>query len=86
MSSASALLKTLRPHQWVKNVFVVAALVFSRHLGEPTYVLRTAIAFLCFCLLSGAVYAFNDVRDVEADRATQGPQPTDARVLRRIGE
>ena len=63
-----ALLRTLRPHQWVKNVFVGAALVFARKLGEPAYVARTAVAFLAFCLVSGAVYAFNDVRDVEADR------------------
>jgi decaprenyl-phosphate phosphoribosyltransferase len=64
-----ALLKTLRPHQWVKNLFVAAALVFSRHLTDVEYVVRTGIAVLTFCLLSGAVYAFNDVRDVEGDRA-----------------
>jgi decaprenyl-phosphate phosphoribosyltransferase len=64
-----ALLKTIRPHQWVKNSFVAAALVFSRHLTNPEYVLRTGVAVLAFCLLSGAVYCFNDVRDVEADRA-----------------
>ena len=63
-----AIVRTLRPHQWVKNVFVGAALVFARHLRYPAYVWRTAIAFGAFCLISGAVYAFNDVRDVEADR------------------
>ncbi|MCW5809099.1 MAG: UbiA prenyltransferase family protein [Deltaproteobacteria bacterium] len=69
MSAATALLRTLRPHQWVKNVFVAAPLVFSRHLTDGAYVLRTALAVAAFCALSGAVYAFNDVRDVEADRA-----------------
>jgi len=63
-----ALLQTLRPHQWVKNVFVGAALVFSRNLTDPVDALRTLAAFAAFCLLSGAVYAFNDVRDVDADR------------------
>lgn len=63
-----ALIKTLRPHQWVKNVFVAAPLVFARHLEDTAYLWRTAVAVLAFCLLSGAVYAFNDVRDVEADR------------------
>jgi 4-hydroxybenzoate polyprenyltransferase len=48
---------------------VAAALVFSRHLTDSAYVIRTGLAVLCFCLLSGAVYAFNDVRDVEGDRA-----------------
>lgn len=69
MSSAVALIKTIRPHQWVKNVFVAAPLVFARHLTEPDYLWRTAVAVLVFSLLSGAVYAFNDVHDVEADRA-----------------
>lgn len=63
-----ALLRTLRPQQWVKNVFVAAPLVFSRNLENSAYVLRTAIAVLAFCLLSGAVYCFNDVRDIEADK------------------
>jgi 4-hydroxybenzoate polyprenyltransferase len=64
-----ALLRTLRPHQWVKNGFVLAPLVFSRHLLDAAYATRAGLAFLAFCLVSGAVYAFNDVRDVDADRA-----------------
>lgn len=67
-SPAVALLKTLRPHQWVKNLFVAAPLVFAEKLTEPAYLLRSALAVLAFCALSGAVYAFNDVRDVDADR------------------
>src|SRR4051812_32991708 len=62
------LLRTLRPQQWVKNVFVAAPVVFSRHLEDRNFLAREAIAVLAFCLLSGAVYCFNDVRDVEADR------------------
>ncbi len=64
-----ALVKTLRPRQWLKNIFVAAALVFARHLLDLDYALRTLAALVAFCLVSGAVYAFNDVRDVEADRA-----------------
>ncbi len=67
--SIAALFKLLRPHQWVKNVFVAAPLVFARHLADWDYVVRTGLAMLAFCALSGAVYAFNDVRDAEADRA-----------------
>ncbi|HEY1813066.1 MAG TPA: UbiA prenyltransferase family protein [Kofleriaceae bacterium] len=63
-----ALLRTIRPRQWVKNVFVAAPIVFSRHLEDRGYLIREAIAVLAFCLVSGAVYAFNDVRDVAADR------------------
>lgn len=69
MSPVVAVAKTLRPHQWVKNLFVAAPLVFAKHLLEAEPLLRTLGAVLAFCALSSAVYAFNDLRDVEADRA-----------------
>ena len=69
MRAVRALIRTLRPQQWVKNLFVAAPLVFARHLEDPTYLVRSALAVLAFCALSGAVYAFNDVLDVEQDRA-----------------
>ncbi len=67
-STALAILRTVRPKQWVKNVFTLAALVFSKHLLDPSYSLRAFAAFAVFCALSGAVYAFNDLRDVQSDR------------------
>jgi 4-hydroxybenzoate polyprenyltransferase len=69
VSRALGILRTLRPRQWVKNAFVAAPLVFSKHLRDPEAALHAGIAVAAFCALSGAVYAFNDVRDVEADRA-----------------
>lgn len=83
MRATLGLLKTLRPHQWVKNLFVVAALVFSRHLGDLDYVIRAVLALAAFCALSGAVYTFNDVRDVDADREhpTKRHRPIAAGVL-----
>jgi 4-hydroxybenzoate polyprenyltransferase len=68
MSTARAVLATMRPRQWVKNLFVAAPLVFSKNLTEPELAARALLALAAFCLLSGAVYAFNDVRDAEADR------------------
>jgi decaprenyl-phosphate phosphoribosyltransferase len=53
----------------MKNVFVGAPIVFARDLTNRDYLWREAAAVLAFCLLSGAVYAFNDVLDIEADRA-----------------
>jgi 4-hydroxybenzoate polyprenyltransferase len=63
-----ALLKTMRPRQWTKNVFVFAALVFDGKLFHLTDFLRTLAGFALFCLISSAVYIFNDLLDVEADR------------------
>jgi len=65
---AVSFLIALRPRQWVKNVFVFAALVFAGRLADPTAVLRVCGAFGVFCVLSSAVYLINDVRDREADR------------------
>ncbi len=58
----------MRLHQWVKNLFVVAPAVFARRLEDSEALGRTALAFLCFGFASSAVYLFNDLRDVEADR------------------
>ncbi len=63
-----ALLKTMRPRQWTKNVFIFAALVFDKQLVVLSSVLRTVAAFVLFCMISSAVYIFNDLSDVEADR------------------
>lgn len=63
-----ALLKTMRPRQWTKNIFLFAALVFDSKLFILTDFLRTLAGFGAFCLISSAVYIFNDLLDVEADR------------------
>ena len=63
-----ALLASLRPRQWTKNLLVLAGLIFSRGLHEPALVARSALAFALFCLLSGGVYLINDVMDAERDR------------------
>jgi decaprenyl-phosphate phosphoribosyltransferase len=59
----------MRPHQWVKNLFVVAPLVFAKELFDAPMAMRTAWAFVLFCLASSTVYVLNDLSDVEADRA-----------------
>jgi decaprenyl-phosphate phosphoribosyltransferase len=64
-----ALIKTCRPHQWIKNLFVAAPLMFARRIDDPTAVVQTIIAVICFCLLSSSVYFLNDIVDVERDRA-----------------
>jgi len=64
----AALLKLMRPAHWVKNVFVLAPVVFAQRLTDPHSITLALLAFVCFCLASSAVYAFNDIRDREEDR------------------
>ncbi|MBI4706213.1 MAG: UbiA prenyltransferase family protein [Deltaproteobacteria bacterium] len=66
---ALGLARTLRPQQWVKNLFVLAPVVFAKHLTHPSVIKGALGAFGIFCLLSGAVYALNDLVDAEADRS-----------------
>jgi len=63
----SAILHSMRPRQWVKNLFVFGGVVFSERLFTPA-VWTAAAAFVIFCALSGAVYLLNDVADRDKDR------------------
>lgn len=63
-----ALIQSLRPHQWTKNLVLFAALGLSKHLFEAEPLVRSLAAFVVFCGLSGTVYLINDVADVERDR------------------
>ena len=58
----------LRPLQWLKNGFVFAPIFFSSNLLKWELFWPTLIVFMAFCLISSAIYCFNDLRDVEADR------------------
>jgi len=62
------LLKSMRPRQWTKNAFVLAAVIFDRQLTHPEALLRSLAGFFLFCLLSSSVYLINDIADREADR------------------
>lgn len=70
VQTAYYLLKTARPRQWLKNLAVYAALVFSGFFFQdfPLYLLRVTAIFFLFCFLSSAVYILNDIADRESDR------------------
>ena len=61
------LLVAARPRQWVKNLVVFAALVFSGNAVDSGALITTVFAFLIFCLLSSVMYLVNDLVDVERD-------------------
>lgn len=61
-------LKLMRPHHYIKNVLVFAALACSGQLFDPQKFLADALGFAAFCMISSVVYIINDIRDVEKDR------------------
>lgn len=63
-----SLIKLLRPHQWIKNTFVFAGIVFSGHFLEIDYITTTIFAFIVFCFAASGVYIFNDIFDRKQDR------------------
>lgn len=62
------LFKSLRPQQWLKNLFIFAPLIFSENIFDRSMFLQTLLAFGIFCVLSGALYILNDLKDLEEDR------------------
>lgn len=68
-TTLSPLLKTMRPRQWPKNLFVYAALVFDGTLDNlAPRLVQTTAAFVLLCLMSSAVYIMNDLADIDSDR------------------
>ena len=73
MISGAAMVKGIvelvRPTQWTKNAVVFAALIFSKNIFNWAYLASAVLGFIVFCLLSGAVYTFNDIIDRDSDKA-----------------
>jgi 4-hydroxybenzoate polyprenyltransferase len=67
-SPLRAAIKTARPQEWIKNVFVFAALLFSGKFNDAGAVVEATLAFLSFCAISSAGYYVNDLIDIELDR------------------
>lgn len=64
----SNLLKLIRPHQWLKNVFVMLPMFFGGSLLDPSDIRASVVTFFAFSFIASSVYCFNDIIDVEADR------------------
>jgi len=87
---ARAVLVSLRPRQWPKNLLLFAGLVFAAKLGEPAKWIEAATAFVAYCAASSAAYLVNDLRDAAHDRAhpvkrdrpiARGELPTDRALV-----
>lgn len=68
MHFVSPYFELLRPKQWLKNIFVIAPVVFSFSFLEFEKVVLSLFAFLIFCAASSAVYVLNDIVDAPSDR------------------
>lgn len=68
-SIGRALVRALRPHQWSKNLLLLAPLLLAHRATEPALLGRAALAFAAFSLCASAGYVLNDLVDREADRA-----------------
>ncbi len=68
MSKLGAAIRLARPKQWVKNIFVFTAIIFSGRVTDTDSIIHALVAFAVFCLASSAIYFLNDFRDVEEDR------------------
>lgn len=82
-SLPAAIVKAVRPRQWVKNVLVLAAPMAAGSVTESAVLLPVALAFVVFCMAASGIYLVNDAMDVEADREhpTKRFRPIAAGVL-----
>ena len=62
-------LRIMRPKSWLKNVFVFVPITFAVELTDLDKLVPTIVAFAAFCLVSSAVYVFNDIFDADQDAA-----------------
>lgn len=67
-TSRTSIIRLMRPHQWIKNLLVLAALVFAKRLFVLHDCVLAITAFVAFCALSSMAYVVNDIVDREADR------------------
>ncbi len=71
----SSIIKLMRPHQYIKNLFIFLPLFFALKITDPTLLLNAIIAFIAFSFTASAIYTLNDYHDIEEDR--QHPKKKD---------
>jgi len=63
-----AIIRLIRPHQWVKNTFVFLPLFFGQQMLNKSLWIPVISAFLAFCFASSGIYCLNDIHDADSDR------------------
>lgn len=62
------IIRLIRPHQWTKNLFCLAGVVFGGRLLEINAIANGILTVFLFSMIASAVYIFNDIQDIERDR------------------
>ncbi len=65
---SKSLLKLMRPHQYIKNLFIFLPLFFALKITDTALLSNAIIAFIAFSLTASAIYTLNDYHDIEEDR------------------
>lgn len=68
MRTFALFVKSMRVHQWVKNTFIFAPMIFSLRFLQVDYIKKSLLAFFLFSLVAGSIYIFNDCFDKKKDR------------------
>ena len=63
-----ALVREMRPHQWIKNILIFIPPMAGHMLLDATVFFRTFITFVAFCAAASGIYLINDLLDLESDR------------------
>jgi 4-hydroxybenzoate polyprenyltransferase/phosphoserine phosphatase len=71
-SAITALLRCLRPHQWIKNLIVLVPVLTAHQLGDTNILRQALLALVAFCLCASSAYLLNDLTDLDADRNHPG--------------
>lgn len=66
--TGEAFMRSLRPHQWLKNSLIFLPLILSHQLLNFEAFLNSSVGFISFCFVASAVYLLNDLLDIENDR------------------
>lgn len=69
MATLKNIFKALRAHQWVKNILLFVPLFLSHRWNEADLIIKSIFAFLSFSICASAFYIFNDLSDLESDKA-----------------
>ncbi|MBC2668127.1 UbiA family prenyltransferase [Novosphingobium piscinae] len=61
-------MRSLRPHQWLKNLLIFVPLLAAHRAGDARLAGQAIVAFVAFCAAASSVYLVNDLVDLSSDR------------------